>query len=394
MERAFVIDHDRNILVRIFGPLAIFLLLGIFFLAMEWTTRAYLQRGHRDPLYYRRNIKRTRDLSQLGFLGVSPNVTFTTNEVGLRGEPMPAKNDAAYKIIAVGGSTTECLTLDDSQEWAHLLMQKLNREQKGRRVWVGNAGVSAKTSVDHLLFLRRIPVLSQADMLVFLMGVNDLQAALDFGGASTQKVLEERAELFAGHAPAAVSPTASLFRRSWFLMKVLEVWNNINVRDPNGMEKKTPLQEAVATRDMAPLVALPSLDVALSEYTSRVRALEKECFERKLRCVYLTQPSIWRSDLSPAQVKTIWLGRVGRKGHTIGFVSITDLANAMDAYNQTLLALCRNDHLECYDLASAIPKDTSAFYDDVHFNISGGRKVAEFVAEQLKATAPFSDSRR
>ncbi len=61
----------------------------------------------------------------------------------------------------------------------------------------------------------------------------------------------------------------------------------------------------------------------------------------------------------------------------------------MDAYNQTLLNLCRQDHLECYDLASSIPKDTSAFVDDVHFNIGGARMVAEFLAARLLAAPPF-----
>ena len=62
----------------------------------------------------------------------------------------------------------------------------------------------------------------------------------------------------------------------------------------------------------------------------------------------------------------------------------------MDGFNQTLLSVCREDHLECYDLASAIPKDSSAFYDDDHLNIGGARMVAQFLAARLLASPPFS----
>jgi hypothetical protein len=140
------------------------------------------------------------DFTRWHVLGVTPKVTFTVNALGLRG-PMPPQVGKVYRIITIGGSTTECIAQDDAQEWPHLLMVELNQRQKGLPVWVGNAGVSGLTTVTHASCLRRLPVLHQADLLIFLIGVNDLAAALLFDGAPTQEVLEERAELFAEHAP-------------------------------------------------------------------------------------------------------------------------------------------------------------------------------------------------
>ena len=110
---------------------------------------------------------------------------------------------------------------------------------------------------------------------------------------------------------------------------------------------------------------------------------------RSLRCAFLTQPSIWRADLSQSERDLLWFGKIGWRGHIHGYASAGDLARAMDAYNQTLLSVCGKDHLECYDLAAAIPKDTSAFYDDVHFNIGGARMVAQFLADRLLSAPPF-----
>ena len=382
--------RDRNHFLRKSSPFLLSFYLGcILFAALEWTTRAVLDRGHGDPLYFRRSVRITRDISHLGMIGVSPVVHFTTNPDGVRGS-MPPKDHGVYKIIAVGGSTTECGALDDTEAWPYLVMQKLNAAQKQREVWVGNVGVSAKTSVDHLDFMRHSPPLRQADMLIFLFGVNDLQSALDFSGDSTQKVLEYRAEMFARHAPGGVTPAGGIFRRSWFLMAVLNRWHALKSRILNESKAAETVDAAARQRATAPVVPLPNLDISLREYAGRIRDLEKECRSLNLRCAFLTQPSMWRADLPPELERLLWTGRVGKDGHTIGFASVADLARAMDAYNHTLLDVCVQDRLECYDLASQIPKDTSAFYDDAHFNIGGGEKVADFVAGKLLQVAPFS----
>jgi hypothetical protein len=45
-------------------------------------------------------------------------------------------------------------------------------------------------------------------------------------------------------------------------------------------------------------------------------------------------------------------------------------------------------------MAARIPKDTTAFFDDCHFNEAGARMVAENLTEYLLATAPFGAKKR
>ena len=101
------------------------------------------------------------------------------------------------------------------------------------------------------------------------------------------------------------------------------------------------------------------------------------------RCLFLTQPTMWRSDLNDEEKRLLWFGWIGREYDPIGYLTASDAASAMDTYNQELLSVCREDALECLDLAVAIPKDVNSFYDDAHFNESGARAVAEFVTEYL-----------
>jgi len=52
-------------------------------------------------------------------------------------------------------------------------------------------------------------------------------------------------------------------------------------------------------------------------------------------------------------------------------------------YNKATLRVCEERGIHCLDLASALPKDDSVFYDDVHFNESGAGKIANILAQYL-----------
>lgn len=247
--------------------------------------------------------------------------------------------------------------------------------------------------MDHLACLRRLPILRQTDMLIFLIGANDLEAALEFDGQPTQKALERRAELFAEHAPPGVAVAGSLLKRAWLFPVTRQAVINVGAalsRWRHGAVQGPQLTEQTNVRAAGPVLPVPDLSLNLKEYAQRVRALEEQCRVRHLRCVCLTQPSIYRSDLSPEDEHLLWMGKIGHAGNIVGYASSGELRIAMNAFNETLLDVCREDHLECYDLAAAIPKDTSAFYDDFHFNIGGARMVADFVADRLLTTAPFT----
>ena len=102
---------------------------------------------------------------------------------------------------------------------------------------------------------------------------------------------------------------------------------------------------------------------------------------------------MWRAGLSAAEDSLLYGGGVGDHGVVRGYVSAPELGRAMAAYNQVLLAVCREDQLECYDMAAAIPKDTSAFSDESHYNDNGTRLVADYLAERLLASPPFNGSK-
>ena len=109
--------------------------------------------------------------------GVSGTKRLTINPLGLRG-PMPPKRGPAYRIVAIGGSTTICSSLDDSEEWPHVLMSDMNAAQKNLPVWVGNAGGDGWTTIHQTYLMQWLPGVLHFDMAVFLIGGNDLTISL------------------------------------------------------------------------------------------------------------------------------------------------------------------------------------------------------------------------
>src|SRR5215813_2609327 len=108
--------------------------------------------------------------------GVTGRGRFRTNSLGLRSDEPFA--DARRVVYVLGGSTAADLYLDQEEAWAYLVQQGLNKVPGQPRTWVGNLARPSLASVHNLIhFDYLLPELPRADILVDLVGVNDLQLA-------------------------------------------------------------------------------------------------------------------------------------------------------------------------------------------------------------------------
>jgi len=320
--------------------------------------------------------------------GVSGASRFAVSSLGLRGDEISPDRDV--RILALGGSTTECLYLDQLEAWPRLLQERL-----GPRVWVGNAGKSGLHTRHHRLqaetLLDQLPRMAA---VIVLTGVNDLSVRLaqdtawrpvDF--TSPEAVRPLIREAFEVHPPRLA---AGAFYQRTALHEALEMFNR-RLRSGGATQDVDGRRYVVWRRHRreAPVVRqrLPDLAPALSEFAANLRAIAGSVTRHRARIVFVTQPYLWRPDLPPELQRLLWLGGVGRfqkePGHE--YYAVSALAAGLDAYNRTLLATCRSlPGAVCVDLASELPKDTTVFYDDVHFNEAGARRVVAVLADQLR----------
>jgi hypothetical protein len=104
---------------------------------------------------------------------------------------------------------------------------------------------------------------------------------------------------------------------------------------------------------------------------------------KRVQLVFLTQPAMWRDGLPAELDALLWMGDTGSQQDPPLYFSSRSLAEGLRRYNDTLLHLCAVHGIPCLDLAPRIPKDQSAFYDDVHFSRHGAELVASILGDFL-----------
>jgi hypothetical protein len=342
--------------------------------------------------------------------GIEGPAHYEVNEEGIRGRPFGA-DSAEYRILLVGGSTTECSPLDEPETWGAIAARELGHTRDGRAIWVGNVGRSGLTARDHAVtvkyLLRQYP---RIDLVVVLVGVNDLTVALRPAGAYTlpKPITDPEAErrqirstfmLAPGgfHEPAT---STLLFDGSpWYKSTALyqlvkRAWLRHYARSRNLVQDASGSIYSVwrEHRRTSPalLPDLPDLTDALVEYRRNLDATVEFAREGGADLVFLTQPTLWKPEITPAEEALLWLGGTGafqeEPGHA--YYAVPALAEGMGQYNRALLEVCAEAGLQCLDLAATIPADTSVFYDDVHFTETGSAAVGHLLASHLRATRP------
>ncbi len=145
------------------------LITGIIILLLA--TEIFLEATTKNQFFIRQpNRLFILEPNKLYIRGIEGKTRFTVNSLGLRGDEL---HHQEIRILALGGSATECGYLDDSEAWPHLVQEHLARKT-GRSVWVGNAGYSAHGTRHHILQITELlKQIQHIDLVIILIGANE-----------------------------------------------------------------------------------------------------------------------------------------------------------------------------------------------------------------------------
>jgi lysophospholipase L1-like esterase len=322
-------------------------------------------------------------------------VHYDINGQGFRGTEFTGKADE-YRILAVGGSTTESLDIDEPKSWPWLLERSLATTPTGQAVRVANVGVSGMTARDHVVQVKRLtdeyPPIHE---ILVLVGVNDMSDFLanadEYGPPPpvTEPRAERKQERKAFQVPGGFRRLAVwqlLSRTKQLLLRKFSKSGAFRDDDAENYARWRRNRRGVTILD-----SLPDLTPALVDYRRNLNLIVDHARAHSARLLLMTQPSLWRPDLTPAEANLLWLGGVGDfLDHPVGkYYSANAMSRALDQFNAVTLAVCRERGVTCLDLASKIPKTGEMFFDDVHYTEAGSARVAQEVAEFLRAQEPF-----
>jgi lysophospholipase L1-like esterase len=302
--------------------------------------------------------------------GVEGESRFWINTHGIRGDELPVRRDAT-RILCVGGSTTECLYLDQSETWPQVLQELLRRET-GQRLWVGNVGVSGYATPYHVRFARVSNLVAEMDCLVFLIGINDLLWSL----------AERDFSVVPLHGAPRPRPRLAETSLGKLALAAFQRLTSYGMEDATLIEDEVGENYVARRRARRGATAIRDVDLPLAAYVGygrRVNELIDAWEERGVRGILVTHPVLWRAEMPPEEEALLWLGALPDGT----FASAASLRRMMDRFNELVVRICTERGAECVDLGE-MNGHAAFFYDDCHFNEAGAREVARRLAAHFK----------
>ncbi len=305
--------------------------------------------------------------------GIHGPSVFKTNSWGIRGDEMSQSDDA--RIMVIGGSTTECLYLDQSEAWPALLQEKLSAF---RKVWVGNLGRSGFSIHDHIkqteFTLDHVPNLS---LIIVSAGVNDFQYFIGSNQTFNQRnIVAERPDLQISGRETGI--------HDLYLARLLDrvMSSKKQLRSDATGEMYGVLRQKRATAKK--IETLPDLTPGIKAYITGVLKI-KALAGGRTRVIFLTHPALWSERMDAQMEARLWFGGKGIFiiEQTPEYYSSSALKRGMDIYNNALLDLGRTGQVEVIDIAAKMNGNPDFFYDDVHLTEAGAAAFAKILASHL-----------
>jgi lysophospholipase L1-like esterase len=311
--------------------------------------------------------------------GMAESTLFTTNNYGFRGSdieiPKPAKE---YRVFVVGGSTTECLFLDDSTQLTSMLKTYLNDNLPDSLEYkVYNAGKSGDKSYDHLAMISQRIIHLKPDLIIIFSGLNDLTAAIFEKDYTHRQVYD-------------VNPDINFITLTKYFLTQFQIPRRLyNIFQPIfDKPSDEEIQMEIAFKSNYKRLIELRKSHPVSDNTPRI---DIESYERNLMSIiglaqiheidliFMTQAVIWNSQIDKSATDRCWMT------YKNGITYREDkLDEALHLYNDLVRQLSVRFNIPVFDLAEQIPKSLRYFYDDCHFNIHGADTSAKLLFDFIK----------
>ena len=314
------------------------------------------------------NVKFYSEENLPGFENYEWPITFSTNNAGMRGDYLESPKPAdEYRIFAVGGSTTECLFLDDKDAWPSLLQELLLESVPGRKANVYNTGKAGAASVDHIELTALRLVHLQPDMIVLFLGFND----------QTRLLIDDNRLDFDTPTKIQTDIPFWQFIATEFQMP-RRIYYAIQRHDAEHViYERTRAYDVAKSAQAKPLWDKPMPSLDLDYYANNLKTLISICKEHGIELLLVTHPDTWTTS-------------DGRLVASHGYYAKgqyrypkDQLHRQLQSINEITRQIAVANDIPCFDAAAALPPDSSAFYDDCHLNPNGSKLMANLLAKYI-----------
>ncbi len=315
------------------------------------------------------------------FPGIDSLAQFSVNEFGYRSESY--FDSDSYGILAIGGSTTYCIGLSDEEAWPWALEGLLKDKEINTEFTVGNVGVPAFNSGNHLHQLDRLePQYENVRMALMLVGVNDFARVLfldeEYFPTSEDEHLYNRTFV---RLPRKGKP--HWYQRTELYMHVRDIYHAYQSTKSQRYtpDRLTRLLESYMAATKTDSLPTSLMTEALLDYEKNLTDIAQLARERNIKLVWITQPVLWFEGMGEFEERISSMGAPVIDGVAY---SPKALAGGMAAFNQKLIEVAVKEDVKLIDLAKKLPQDTTVFFDWCHYNKRGTSMIANILFDELK----------
>lgn len=277
-------------------------------------------------------------------------------------------------IAFLGGSTTECLYLNEDKRFPSLVASLLN-ERRGRRIHAINAGTSGGNALHSINKLINVVAPKHPQVVMFMHAINDLTTLAYFGSywnadRRGNLVVVENGE---GSFSYMVKVLAKRHLPGYFTT-VMVVSDYLNPKVDDEFVFDRQVFNANLQREEE-LVALFRQQLILFVYTTRAIGATP---------VLMTQANRIESD--DPFVRDLF--RRTRPG-----LDYDRWAKVYARFNEEIRRVAAIEHIDLVDLAKTIPGTKEYAYDPVHLNERGSIVAAAEIVKVLDRVMPDTNRR-
>jgi hypothetical protein len=368
--------------------------LPLVFALAELCARAWLER--RGRWYVWSPHSRTLQiLDRDAMPGLPPLARFEVNGDGERGDDLPEEKEGTYRVLVLGGSSTECRFIDQSSTWPAAAQRFLNQPENlellsARHAHVGNLGRSLTTCRQIDLVLERVlPRYHGLDAVVLMVGASDVVRWLSLAAPNRiDDELLDPGEVFDEDPEGPFGWTLGRLA----LRRIVSSWTR-SLLHP--LERRTGAGAGVGrARKMRAeaeevIDALPDASPMLERFDRDLRELIHRA-QAEVRTVIVVRPCWARGGLGESTPEHGWMFAAGdlRTGEVRAWYSQRVADRLLEMVERRASAIVRDMGAAELDPKPLLQSDLEHFYDVGHLSPAGceivGRAIAQAVLRERK----------
>jgi lysophospholipase L1-like esterase len=273
-------------------------------------------------------------------------------------------------IVFLGGSTTECVYVEEQNRFPYLAGRLLER-QTHLKVNSYNAGRSGNNTLHSINILMNKVVNLNPDIVVMMHNINDL-AILMYektywnNNPSRSPLVEE---------PPTFKTVGKELEQTFHLVRDL-TFPNLS-REVKKLFHRGRQSRGDEFKEVRGKKITIDQDLLVREFSLNLQTFINICRARGITPVLMTQPSRLTDHPDPL-IKKLMHGLKTSQGITYG-----EFKSAFDRLNQTIREVGAKNGVLVIDLAKEIPPVRENICDVAHFNDHGSRLVAARIAADL-----------